>query len=838
MCEPPGYSQLQPLKKMKTISKCPLENVRLILSVIALWALAAYYASAQTPVKIMPLGDSITFGAQRVGNPPGGYRKELGTRLGSAGISYDFVGESSENPAPGIDPNHNGYPGIRTDQVLAKIDSWLNKNPDIVLLKLGTNDMLQKYSVASAIGNLREMSLRITNNANRKLYVATIIPVNEDRDGYTKAQWAPIINTYNNEVRKMVQDLAGQGRKVALVDMYNTIVYTDPNNANNNFFLPSDGTHPGQAGYNQMGMIWYNAIRAGIPTTPPPPSGPQSLANGSFESDFAGWSVTGNTSILPYTAYGSTDGSKIVGFNGGNSVPNGVLSQTFATTAGTSYSLTFDAGVVAYNTSQQRLQVSVTGSGNLFTQVVALNGTGNGTRWARQTFSFIANSSSSTVTFRDQSTATQNIDCLLDNVRVAAGSSGGGNTAPVAASDSYTATQSTTLSVPAPGVLANDSDPQGNPMTAVLDDAPDHGSVTLSSNGSFTYTPASGYSGSDSFSYHARDGSLNSGIVTVGIFVDAPGSAVLANGGFESGFTSWNTGGNVMIASGGTYYATEGSKLVAFNAGNSAPNGTVSQTFATTAGQTYTLLFDAGVLSYNGASQSLLVTVTGSGAVLSRSVSIRGPGGGKIAWTEQTFSFTANSANSVVTFRDQSSTSDSIDLLLDDVRVTGGTSAKSAMADRSGGNDGEAIVIKEEGISTGDPIVEDPKQSYGDFRPGFTFDMILERKATTRTNGDNTKTDVPVPSGIPRFKEGEVVKFTIGRTGQLKGPDFSIKFIADGSKANAYSDIDKGSPATEQATIYKDAGKNHPTGGVLIFRKVTQSASGPVVTKVRYIFTR
>jgi len=825
---------------MKTIPGCQFEYVRKIFAVVALWALAACYASAQAPVKIMPLGDSITFGSQRVGNPPGGYRKELGARLGGAGIAYDFVGESSENPAPGIDPNHNGYPGIRTDQVLAKIDSWLNKNPDIVLLKLGTNDMLQKYSVGAAIANLREMSLRITNNANRKLYVATIIPVNEDRDGYTKAQWAPIINTYNNEVRKMVQDLAGQGRKVALVDMYNTIVYTDSNNSNNNFFLPSDGTHPGQAGYNQMGAIWYNAIRAGIPSTPAPPSGPNSLVNGSFESDFANWSKTGNLSILPYTAYGSTDGSKIVGFNGGNSTPNGVLSQTFATTAGTSYALTFDAGVVAYNTSQQRLQVSITGSGNLFSQVVALNGSGNGTRWARQTFSFTANSSSSTITFRDQSTATQNIDCLLDNVRVVAGSSGGGNTAPVATSDSYNANQNTTLSVPAPGVLANDSDPQGNPMTAVLDDAPDNGSVTLNANGSFTYTPAAGYSGSDSFSYHARDGSLNSAVVTVGILVNAPGSSTLDNGGFEAGFASWSVSGNAVVASGGLYDATEGSKLVAFNAGNSTPNGVVSQSFSTVAGKAYTLLFDAGALSYNGFSQSLLVTVTGSGSLLSRTVTITGPGGGNDRWIGQTFSFTANSATSTVTFRDQSTATDAIDLLLDNVRITTPVSAKAVAAERPGGDE-KTVAAPSDDNWSGPAIagvVGNSKAVYGDFRPGMTFKMVVTRRTTSRSDGDATETGVPVPGDLPRFQEGQVVKFVIGRKGHLKGPGFAIKFITDGATGNSYSNIGQDSPATKQATIYKDLERNRPTGGVLVFRKISNSPAGPVVTKVRYTFTR
>ena len=59
------------------------------------------------------------------------------------------------------------------------------------------------------------------------------------------------------------------------------------------------------------------------------------------------------------------------------------------------------------------------------------------------------------------------------------------------------------LSVPAPGVLANDTDPQGETLIAFLADAPSHGSVDLLADGSFTYTPDGGYVGRDTFTYTA-----------------------------------------------------------------------------------------------------------------------------------------------------------------------------------------------------------------------------------------------------------------------------------------------------------------------------------------------
>jgi hypothetical protein len=91
------------------------------------------------------------------------------------------------------------------------------------------------------------------------------------------------------------------------------------------------------------------------------------------------------------------------------------------------------------------------------------------------------------------------------------------NVAPLANDDQYLANINTILSIPAPGVLSNDSDPNGDTITAEL--VSGLSGLTLNPNGSFIYTPPSGFSGDVSFTYHATDGSLQSGLATVTIHV-------------------------------------------------------------------------------------------------------------------------------------------------------------------------------------------------------------------------------------------------------------------------------------------------------------------------------
>src|SRR5581483_12007400 len=96
---------------------------------------------------------------------------------------------------------------------------------------------------------------------------------------------------------------------------------------------------------------------------------------------------------------------------------------------------------------------------------------------------------------------------------------------PAAADQSYTTTENEALNVSAGGLLQGASDPDGDFLTAALVAGPAHGTVTLNPDGSFTYTPAQGFGGADSFTFVANDGLLNSNVATAHIFVNSPPTA-------------------------------------------------------------------------------------------------------------------------------------------------------------------------------------------------------------------------------------------------------------------------------------------------------------------------
>ncbi|MEO8615552.1 MAG: Ig-like domain-containing protein, partial [Luteolibacter sp.] len=420
------------------------------------------------------------------------------------------------------------------------------------------------------------------------------------------------------------------------------------------------------------------------------------VVNGGFEAgsppDFGvltGWTIQDTGSSLPvgysnHPGYVPYELSRQALFNSGGNSHGGAISQPIATTPGQTYTLTFAMGITGTSGNKQRVLVTAVGDTSLLSAARIIVSNGINPLWEVKTLTFTADSSTTTLSFIDDSEnlafpdTSLDTDLLLDDVRVVATA---GNTAPVAVNDSFSMTQNTTLTVADPGVLGNDTDGESNSLTAVQVTGPAHGSLTLNASGGFVYTPTSGYAGSDSFTYKANDGFLNSNVATVSLTVT---SSILANGSFETGailpsnFTvldGWTvTGSSAGYIADANYTATDGSRLAILSVGGDNFDGAISQSFPTVPGQAYQLEFDAGTIGIAGRKQLLQVTAVGSGTLLSQSLMLNVEGAA--VWPAQSLSFIANSTTTILTFTDDSenlpvgSSAASSDLLLDHVRIS------------------------------------------------------------------------------------------------------------------------------------------------------------------------
>jgi hypothetical protein len=240
-----------------------------------------------TPTKsigsILPLGDSITYGYSDKAVLSAGYRSRLYTDLVNAGRSFQYVGSMKEDKSAMLkaagEGFHEGHGGFRTDQILGNLTGvvdgtdvssnngghWLDGtgsrpavNPNIILLHVGTNDFLQRKSVAYAAGNLDQIVAKLTSlRPNAKLFVSNIIPMAD------ATQNASVI-AYNKQIKDViVPKYKALGKKVYFVDQYKNFVDAAGKVVTSAF---PDKVHPTRAGYDKIGDTWSKAILAATNT--------------------------------------------------------------------------------------------------------------------------------------------------------------------------------------------------------------------------------------------------------------------------------------------------------------------------------------------------------------------------------------------------------------------------------------------------------------------------------------------------------------------------------------------------------------------------------------------
>jgi lysophospholipase L1-like esterase len=189
------------------------------------------------PIRIMPLGDSITVG---VGSSTrSGYRPDLAERLAAAGLQADFVGSQQSGTGPDVD--NEGHVGWNIEQIAANVDNWLaTYEPDVILLHIGTNDTRSAGAAVTAPGKLSDLIDQIkADRPAAEIFVAKIIST-------TDAERNVLTDAYNAAVPAVV---ASKGARVHLVDqstvgghdLYNTL-------------------HPNDFGYAKMSYNWYHAL--------------------------------------------------------------------------------------------------------------------------------------------------------------------------------------------------------------------------------------------------------------------------------------------------------------------------------------------------------------------------------------------------------------------------------------------------------------------------------------------------------------------------------------------------------------------------------------------------
>lgn len=203
------------------------------------------------PLKIMPLGDSITESKEGYNS----YRRALWHNLTSVGCFVDFVGSrkgvsNGHRNSPQIMPpisdfdiDHEGHWDYRADEILEFVPIWTARyKPKIVLLHLGTNDIFQGQSIESTISDLMLIieSIRI-EKPDATILLAKVIPSERNTEDLV---------TLNKSIETLANSLNNKTSRVLVVD--HETGYKQSDN--------SDGIHPNENGEIKVADNWFNGI--------------------------------------------------------------------------------------------------------------------------------------------------------------------------------------------------------------------------------------------------------------------------------------------------------------------------------------------------------------------------------------------------------------------------------------------------------------------------------------------------------------------------------------------------------------------------------------------------
>lgn len=200
-------------------------------------------ASALPALRIMPLGSSSTVGAGSLDTA--GFRQPLEVLLTRDGIAYDMVGSQQSGPLSMADRDHEGHGGWTMALMQPQLVGWMvRQHPDLVLLQVGTNDLLAGTPAATVAQRLDTMLTTIRATSSAGVIVAGV--------------WAPL--------RTRLAARAEYARLAATVVARHRFAGEHVTFADTSTLLGPgdlfDGLHPDAAGYRKVADMWEREIRS------------------------------------------------------------------------------------------------------------------------------------------------------------------------------------------------------------------------------------------------------------------------------------------------------------------------------------------------------------------------------------------------------------------------------------------------------------------------------------------------------------------------------------------------------------------------------------------------
>lgn len=221
--------------------------------------------------KIMPLGDSMTHGFVV---QSGGYRARLCQLICEHNLQdrIEFAG-SQYGGNSCYDARHEGHPGWAVDAISAEenlaegtprdgllphVGQWLDAaKPDVVLLQIGTNDILSLYRLNQLINRALKLIHKIYDHVpGCRLFAASIPTMDTSihkfipRDKFTQEDMTRYITEYNSLLCLVCSELRNEGKDIRFVDVNAVIRKKDL----------LDGVHPTQFGYDKIGQLWFDTL--------------------------------------------------------------------------------------------------------------------------------------------------------------------------------------------------------------------------------------------------------------------------------------------------------------------------------------------------------------------------------------------------------------------------------------------------------------------------------------------------------------------------------------------------------------------------------------------------